>query len=236
MKRILSFFAFLPLVLFCQDTLNSADKKFFMGFTFSPDYCYRTLDADASSQGIGEIRDGMEIPKFGFTSGLILSSDFYKRFTFETGLLFSNKGEKTNRIDFIYSTPDQAAPVRGSFTYNYYYLDIPLNVNYYIFRSPKHGFFLSSALVTNIFLTQSIVTHLEYSDGHKEKSSSPTREGLSAISLSYNGGFGYHYWVSEKSSLKIRPIYRRSITSIISAPVKGYLNSIGLDMGFFLKL
>ena len=94
MKLILTFLILFPLITFCQNKDTLKTKRIAIGVVFSPDYSYRTLKPYSSSNLIAELRDSLEIPKFGFTTGLNLLLQLNKRLTLEAGLQFSNKGEK----------------------------------------------------------------------------------------------------------------------------------------------
>ena len=241
MKKLLTLLTIIPLTLFGQDTETTTTKKYSIGLTFSPDICYRTLKPNAASQSIADDRNGYEIPKIGYTTGLNLAMNINKRITFETGLLFSDKGEQTKQYSLVWLTPsgliDPSMPVSNSFIYHYLYLDIPIKVNYYLLTG-RAKLFLTAGISPNIFLTQKTVSHLEYSDGHTTTSTSwgSGNTGFTSINLTFIAGLGFEYNISKKMYLKIEPIYRRSITSIVDAPIKGYLYSTGLNIGLFYKL
>lgn len=239
MRIPLTLLIILPLTVFSQGNDSTRTGKFFTGLTFSPDYCYRTLKPDASSKWIGDIRDSREIPKFGYTTGLKLSYRHSKKFSFETGLLFSDKGEKTKIIatDRITSNgqPDTLLPTTQIFIYHYYYLDIPVKLNYYFFSTDKGDFYVAASFSLNIFLTQKTNSLSEYGDGHKTTNTSTT-SGYSGTNLSFPVGIGYQANFSDRLFFKIEPTYRRSITSIIDAPIKEYLYSAGIDIGLYYRL
>jgi len=94
MKIILTFLILFPLITFCQNKDTLKTKRIAIGIVFSPDYSYRTLKPNSSSNWIAEFRNSLEIPKFGFTTGLNFLLQLNKRLTLEAGLQFSNKGEK----------------------------------------------------------------------------------------------------------------------------------------------
>ena len=238
MKLFLIFLTFFPLTIFCQSTDTTKTKRIAIGLTFSPDYCYRKLSPDATSQWIADSRDNLEIPKFGFTTGLSLLFQLNKRLTFETGLQYSNKGEKTKSYSLTWNTPsgqpDPALPTKNTFIYHYNYLDIPVKVNYNILTK-RLKFFVSGGISTNVFLFQKTTSILEYSDGRTETNNS-TGSGLSRINFAVLAGLGINYDLTSRLTFRIEPTYRRSITSIINAPIKGYLYSAGINTGIYFKL
>lgn len=240
MKVLVTCLLIYPFTFFSQKKDTTATKKHFIGFTFSPDYCYRTLKSNSSSQSMADYRDGVEIPKFGFTTGVNLKLKITKRFSFETAILLSDKGEKTENTSangFIAPTNqvDPLLPLYVRYNYHYMYFDIPIKANYY-FLTKKTKIFLSAGVSSNVFLFQKAGTVLEYMDGHKERNSSFGNPGFSRINLALLAGFGFEYAFSDKLHLKIEPIFRHSITSIIDAPIKGYLYSVGMNSGIYYSL
>jgi opacity protein-like surface antigen len=242
-KLLLLLIPLLPSIIFSQTPDSSGTRKFAIGLVFSPDYCYRTLKPDgaAMSQYIAKNRDSTELPRIGFTTGLSFLYQLKKRFTLESGLLFSDNGEQTKNTALIFGTglngqPGVSDPVTNKFIYHYKYLDIPLKVNYALLTK-RLSIFLSGGLSANFFITETNTSIQTYSDGHTTTSSSTSRSGsgLSALNLAFVAGAGVSYNLSGKLALRVEPVYRRSITSIIDAPVKGYLYSAGLNMGIYYR-
>jgi len=238
MKILLIFLTLFPLTTLCQSKDTTKTKRIAIGLTFSPDYSYRILRPDATSKWRADRRDNLEIPKFGFTTGLSLLFQLNRNLTLETGLQYSNKGEKTKNYSLTWNTlsehEDLALPTKNTFIYHYNYLDIPIKVNYNILTN-RLKFFISGGLSTNIFLFQKTTTILEYSDGHT-KTNKSTGSGLSRINFAAVAGLGINYELTNSLTFRIEPSYRRSITSIINAPIKGYLYSAGLNTGIYYKL
>ena len=115
MRKLLLFLAFLPNVIFCQTVEVSKSNKLLVGLCFSPDYCYRKLVTNNSSSYafLKESRDSMEIPKFGFTTGLSFLYKINKRISIELGLQFSNKGEKTKTYTINSQPTDPDVPTEA---------------------------------------------------------------------------------------------------------------------------
>lgn len=241
MKKYLLLISFLlPYALFSItiDSIKTVDSiknnKCEIGFSFSPDYSYRSLKSDASNQLIKEIRDTLEVPKFGYTAGINLLFHIHKKIVVETGLLFSDKGEKTKKTSFVNVTNDQL-PTYYTYKYHYYYLDIPLKVNYYVLMG-KLKIYLTAGISGNIFLTQK-TTLLEGHDNKDTKRTSFTfNPEFNRFNLAFVAGAGINYKVSKRTDLKVEPIYRRSITPIDNFPIKVYLYSAGLNIGLTYKL
>lgn len=230
MKQIIFLiFIFSPLFIFGQPTDDEKANKFLIGFTISSDYAYRSLKSESSSQWYADIRDRMESPKFGFTTGFNFIF-FRKRFAAEAGLLFADKGYKRERklMDV-----NGNAIGRGISRYHYEYIDIPLKLHYNI-KTGSSVFFITGGISTNFFLRQRVVASLQFDDGSAmSKRRDTVKEGYPKLNLAVIAGLGYRQRLSDKLYFQIEPVYRRSAISIIDAPIKGYLWSFGADMGLF---
>src|SRR5260221_9733026 len=164
-KSLVLLLTFIPLITLCQTSDTARAKRISIGIVFSPDYCYRTLKPDNSeiSKSIVNYRDSLEIPNYGFTTGLSALFQLNKNFALETGLQYSDKGEKTKSYtEFFYSFagggPDSA---KASSVYHYDYLDVPLKANYYFFKK-RLKMFLSGGLSANFYLAERVFTTIEY--------------------------------------------------------------------------
>ena len=176
----------------------------------------------------------MEIAKFGYSTGFNLVYRIKNNFTIESGILFSDKGEKTKKYS-LENSPSGNLPISNMDIHHYIYLDIPFKANYYVLTG-KLKLFITAGVSANIFLTQKNTSVLGYSDRATEKQTSKINSGLSKINFSFIAGIGIDCPITKKINFKIQPVYRRSINSIIDAPIKSYLYSAGLNLGVFYKL
>jgi len=232
---LLAAFVCLPFFAFAQTSEIKKPAKLMVGFTASPDYCYRTLRGDNGTGWIADSRDQMEMPKFGYTVGGRVMFSLLNRVSFETGLLFSDKGEKTKVMTYYYLQPEPNAPVSGEHNYHYYHLDVPAKVNYYL-TSSRCKFFVSGGTAVNIFLQEKRTSTLNYADGHTEKRDATSSPGFMNTSISGLAGAGVDFDLNERLRFRIEPIYRHALVSFTSSPVKSYLHSAGVNWGVFLSL
>lgn len=152
--RLLIPLSLISSVVFGQTAEPVSSSKVSIGISFSPDYSYRTLHSAGSFQIGTEFRDTVEIAKLGYTAGLSLLVKLWNRVSFETGLYFSNKRYRTKSIALYDINPPFEEPVnRIKSSYNYYYLNIPIKVNYFILTG-KIKLFASAGFSTNIFLDE----------------------------------------------------------------------------------
>ncbi len=223
---------------FSQTNEQTSPNRLTLGLNFSPDYCYRTLVANNSEQQYSDVitnyRDSVESPKFGYTAGITLLYKFNKRFSFETGLKFSDKGERIKKHE-IPVAPRWGFPTKAAYVYHYQYIDVPLKANFYIVNK-KLKVFASFGFSVNIFLRDRVTSYYEYSDGSTKKNKENGNYDFLLLNPAAMGGLGVDYNITEKINFRFEPIYRRSISPIIDAPIKGYLYSYGANFGMFYKL
>jgi hypothetical protein len=249
--KLLALLLFFPAAVFGQnDSLRL--HRISVGVIYSPDYCYRTLKADASVKFIADERNDYEIPEYGFTTGLSLLIHAGKRLTFETGIQYSDKGYQTKKFDMTWNQPAPSLPEKVSYHYHYNYFDIPFTVSYLFAGSkgvPLHfmkkimrkgpvsdiGFFISGGASANVFLRQQATATFGYSDGH----TSDTKLGgndFDRINPAFTGGIGMSYFITSRLHTRIEPVFRYSITPIKNLPIKEHLYSAGVNAGIYYTL
>jgi len=244
MKAIspLILFIFFSIILIGQQTDSTLIENIRIGTTFSPDYCYRTLttNGNLNNQSIKEWRDSIEIPKLGFTAGFTLFFPLNNRFSIETGVLFSKKGEQTKELDltFLNSPGGTIQPLSLSYNYHYHYLDIPLKLNYYILKKPS--IFLSGGISTNLFLQEKLTSITKHSDGSTTINTEDVNSEMNMINLAGIIGLGFEGEIlkigASNALIRIEPIFRHSIISIIDAPINGFSYSFGINFGIIYNL
>ena len=244
MKQLLTFILLLfnSSIVFSQQIDSTFNDYIRIGANYSPDYCYRTLttDENINNQSIKEWRDSIEIPKFGYTTGITLFFPLSHRLSIETGVLFSKKGEKTKQIymGFINSPGGTIQPMNIAYNYHYHYLDIPLKVNYYILKKPS--IFLSGGISTNLFLQEKRTSITEHSDGSITTNTALVNSEMNMINLAGIIGLGLEGEIlkigASNALFRIEPIFRQSFMSIIDAPINGYSYSFGINFGIIYNL
>ncbi len=240
MKFLFVLLLVIPLSLFCQKGDSTKTIKLSIGLTFSPDYCYRTMVSDPDFQLFADFLNEYEIPKVGFTSGLNLCFKPVKRFSFETGLLYSDKGEKTIEYSLYYQAPttqaDPALPKTSRYVYHYIYLDIPFKANFFILTK-RAKLSVGAGISTNLYLSNYITNIHTYSDGHESRESSKNLfYTFPPLNIAAIAGVGFSYDITKKLYIKFEPTGRYSITPTSSTPIRKNMYSVGLNTGIYLKL
>ncbi len=235
------FFLLLPFSLFCNtagDSIKPADslppvKKMQFGVLYAPELAFRMLQSTADAKGMADIRNTLEVPKFGYSTGFNFSYQFTNKFIFEIEAIYTDKGERTKKytLENVVSNEFQdRIPSKISFIHHYYYIDVPLKINYYLINK-KIKFYITGGASINTFLYQKTTTITELKNGSDEKSNSISHPKFEKINLSVLAGFGINYDLTDNYTFRIEPTYKQSVTSIVNAPIKSYLYSFGINFG-----
>jgi hypothetical protein len=244
MKLLIILLLIFPLTAICQNVDNPKMKTFSLGLILSPDYCYRNIETDASYKWVKDLRDSREIPKFGYSAGLSAALLISKKISFEVGVLFSDKGYKTEKLDLVYSTSVDprygfkstgGLPIKARVNYHFHYIDIPLKVDYFILTGGLK-IYCTVGISSNLFLSQTNTITMEFNDGRTETNTSRGDSGFNRINLMAMGGLGIKYNFQNKFYIKMEPIFKYSMPSIIDTVIKGYLYSAGLNIGIYYQL
>jgi hypothetical protein len=212
--------------------------KILIGFSFSPDYSFRTLkndDGSPSSELVIKSRNDNEVARFGYTTGLNVCFIFSQLAGFETGIQFSNKGYKTKSQDLTYIPPNPGLPTKAKTTYAYQYIGIPLKAKFSFGRSKVH-FISSVGFITNLLLNVKQTNNFEYSNGKTEKKTQSTTSGFKKVDISPMITVGIDYKLNKKIHLLAEPTFRYGVLKTKDAPVTENLWNAGLNVGFFYAL
>ena len=237
MKQLFILFTTFSSLLIQGQEIRSTKKinKILIGYNFSPDYNYRTLknnDGSSSSDIVIKSRNDIEIPKFGFTTGLHVWINFTNIIGLETGIQFSNKGYKTKNQDLIYFPPNPGLPTKAKTVYTYQYIGIPLKAKFTVGKS-KTRFLSSIGIMTNFLLHVKQTTTFEYADGKTEEKKQSATSGFKKVDLSPMISVGIDYKLTDKIHLIAEPVFKYGVIKTKDAPVKEYLWNAGLNMAFY---
>ena len=206
-------------------------SRFYAGFSFSTDYCYRTLILKGSDevQFILDHNNDHEIPKFGLTTGAAALWKLNRYFEVSASLLYSNKGYQTRKLKVGMSGIDLRS------RYNYHCLDIPLGVNF-VAGKKRLQFVSSLGISANIFLVEIGKSYKFYETGEVIKNKGKTFYDYRRLWITAEAGIGVKYDLSSRLQLRILPSFRYGITTINDAPIVGRLWSAGIVVASYFRL
>ncbi len=210
---------------------GSNNSRFRLGISYSPYSCYRQSNYQDGNGWLNAILNNTEISKYGFCAGLAVQYRVSQKISIQSGIQFSDQGEKTIQIPSTWATAGLAYPVTSFAVYHYQFIGIPLVVNY-CFPENKLTYFFSGGFSGSIFLNKRTTLILEYEDGHSKKASSNKDIGYAKFNLAAVIGFGASYDLSKILTFQLQPIFLQSLNSIlIDKNAKVYLYSIGVNFG-----
>ena len=238
MRLLIFILAFSATSLFAGQPDSLKTKKWAVGITYSPDYCFRVPYSGKTEA----FATNTEKAKIGFTTGLNLLYRLMDKIGIELGVLYSTKGQKVNTPAWTNpgsSYYDPAIPVyydganqpEKKITYTYKYLEIPLKVNIYIINK-KFKVFPSIGCSANIFTGKT--TKISSSDGN-ETSHVFDAKNIPSTEFALLVGVGLSYDINKKIFVKLEPSYRTFIRPLVDGPVSGTLYSVGANAGVYFN-
>ena len=239
MKILLALIVSIPFIANAQETKKSeVNKNISVGFSFSPDYSYRTLknnDGSSSIDRVIDLRNDIEKSKFGFTTGLNLNIRLSDKVEFQTGLLYSNKGYKTPKHATDFPVPDPSQATHFESEANFNYLDIPLKFDF-ISGMGKVKFIIGAGFAANILLNNSDKITLSYADGSEKKFDQSDGFDYNKFNISSLVSVGLKYQMKENLFLRMEPTFRYELLKIDDYPVTARLWNLGLNVGVYCNL
>ena len=214
-------------------------RQIFVGFSFSPDYAYRTLKdngGDDYTKQVIDSRNSMEIAKLDYTMGLDVSMNITKHFRVETGLHYSDKSYQTKKLDMYYQqSPDPVMPLTARVIYNYQYVDVPLKLTMIAGRS-RLRFVTGTGVALNFLLNANTKSVFEYPNGRTRKEAQSSTFDFKKFNISTLFSVGAEYKVKKNMFVRMEPTVRYGLLKTIDRPVTEYLWNAGLNLGFYFAL
>jgi len=239
MKKIFLLLASIPFLANAQENKkNEAGKKIYVGFSFSPDYAFRTLknnDGSSSSDYVIKSRNDIEKGKFSFTTGFNLNLVLSKKIELQTGLLYSDRGYRSPKRVPDFAVQPSGAPTHIKSKASFNYIDVPLKLNF-VSGKGSVKFIAGIGFAANLLFHNSEKAIYYYPDGNEKKYDVSEGYDYKKFNLSALVNSGVEYQLSKNISLRAEPTFRYGLLKIIDKPVTAKLWNIGLNMGVYLKL
>lgn len=244
------FLALLLIFSSCVITAQQSDtekpKKWAVGLSYSPDFCYRVSYEKSSASALSNIE---EKGKLGFTAGANVLYQLLDKVGIEFGALYSTKGQRNivpanswlgTAVYYDPSLPNYnqvgSSSADRKMNYSYQYLEIPLKINVHLINN-RLKVFPSIGCSANIFMGKKTTTTFLYEDGHKEKKVSREydRKNIPSSEFALLLGVGVSYDLNQKLFLKLEPSFRTFIRPLVDSPISGTFYSIGANAGIYMR-
>jgi len=231
MKRLLAITIILISFSANGQTENIRNKMLW-GVNFSPDLNFRTLSGEPTIDNVLIARNNIEIPNFGFTTGVNVSLPLAQKLSLETGIQYSDRGYRSEKQQLIFEMPNPNNPTTAEAVYSYHSIGIPLKAKF-LFGMNRIRFHSTVGLVTNFLLAAKSVITLEYTNASPEKRKLDMIDDLHRVDLSLNVAAGVDYSISQKILLVAEPTFRYGLLKAAKSQVSEHLWSLGLNLGVY---
>jgi opacity protein-like surface antigen len=246
MRFLFLIFTFFSCVILAQQPEIKKPKKWAVGLSYSPDFCYRVSYEKSSASALSNID---EKGKLGYTAGANVLYQLLDKVGIEFGVLYSTKGQKNIvpanswRGTAVYYDPSLpnynqvgSSSADRKMNYSYQYLEIPLKINVHLINS-RLKVYPSIGCSANIFMGKKTTTTFMFEDGHKEKKVSREyeRKNIPSSEFALLLGVGVSYDLNQKLFLKLEPSFRTFIRPLVDSPISGTLYSIGANAGVYMR-
>ncbi|MCG6185985.1 outer membrane beta-barrel protein [Maribellus maritimus] len=234
---------FFPFFVVGQNSENAGlSKKISVGILFSPDYSYRHLNSSEEDlDGFISFRDKNEFARLGFTTGIVVHSQISNRLALESGVRFSDKGEKYeidfNDFETFDENPaenDPLIPKKHTVRYHYYYWGIPVKINYY-FLQRNVRCFVSAGVASDFFLYGKSTAVSKFED-RIEESAYKIDADFNKVNFVGLAGLGMETRISDHIQLQAGPFFRYSFTPVFNSTLEGHLYSLGINIVLLSRL
>jgi hypothetical protein len=183
-----------------------------------------------------------EVPALGFTTGLSVRYLANEKFEFESGIQFSDKTYNfdVNKDDYEipdngpYQPDDPAIPDRSVTKNHFYYLGVPIKLNYY-FLQKRIRMYVSAGVSTDFLLDDKSKTFMKFSDGTELYKNFENDYDYNKISLTGLAGFGAEVNLFQRFGIRVEPVFRYTFTPLLDELMKVNLYSAGLNVVLYYK-
>lgn len=222
-------------ILIAQD-MDSSRRKILIGVSFEPNFSYRQLAYSHPNSWVEDIRNAVELPKLGYSTGINFRYNYNSKLSFEGAVIYNNHGMTTRRVDLAWDDLNVDFPTESKTTYSYNYVEFPVKANYYI-KVDSWTIYLTGGISLNHFVSKTLKTITFDEKGRSDSNKSNVNYGYAPNTYSAILGFGIDIPIKNHWLLNIEPMYRQNFTSISYEPQgKEFFYSGGLNLKLFYHL
>ena len=200
--------------------LKEGRSNLSIGFSFAPEYAYRTTKTtDVVGKSLLPASED-ETAKFGFTAGLSLDYRITNWLSFETGMLFSNKGYALNKNEIK--------------SYSIYYLEVPLMSKFYFAEWQGIRYYASGGVVPAFYLSSKIKSANKDLNNTSIYPAGSTK--FNKLNFAGALGLGAQYEFNTHLFLNVEAAYKHAFSPMDDLALQRKLYSFGLDFTLYYRL
>lgn len=214
--------------------LNAQENKVSFSTFFTPSFAYRYTTVDYEyAKVIKHHRDSIDHHMFGYQAGQLVHIKLSKRFSFATGVSFSDMGH-LQRHNYIItnSSDDTITNAKLDLFYHRTYLDIPLMFDYK-FSISRMSYYTSLGIEANFSLNEYALSLL---DGKQHAIRVYNNSILPAVNYSARLGVGCDYMLTSTTSIYGLAIAKAQLKPILTNAVNEYDYLAGVMLGIKYQL
>ncbi|HEU4552494.1 MAG TPA: outer membrane beta-barrel protein [Chitinophaga sp.] len=175
------------------------------------------------------VAPSLEYGHFGLDGGLLVNYHVNNRWSFTTGVVYSDKPYGGTRNDYkvvkTWSYPmNQVKRINA----NCRVLDIPVNINYTFMDKPAYTLTASAGLSSYLMLKENYSYKRDYMSDWEKSLSNENQHYLSVLNL----GFSYQFPLNNRMSLGIQPFAKIPLRDIGYGQVKLYSTGVAVQLNF----
>lgn len=258
MLRALKSFIVFPLLAFTlcaegQETTYQIpaeeERGFYIGAFVSPDASFRQLFLEEPSSGyewLLELRERVEIPVVGFTTGVSIGWQFTPHFALASGIQFSRGGWTTRlddpvygnlydpRLGFVYAI-DGKIPRRIQNQYRFDYVSLPIALQMELGRK-RWRFTARTGISADMLTGAKSIRINHYEEYEPDKVFYDRFSNYKKWNITSSVGAGVHFVMNKRMTLYALPTVRYRLLNIIDYPITAQIFNGGLEVGWLMKL
>jgi hypothetical protein len=138
-------------------------------------------------------------------------------------------------MNLSFEQPDPSIPNQAQYKYNYYFIDIPLKVNFTVGKR-RIKFFSSVGLTTNLFIKETQTNIYIYSDRTDINTIRPSFTDFRKVNFTPTLSTGIDWSLHRNVNLRVDPNFQYTAFTMTNTPLTGHLFSAGLKMSLYYRL
>lgn len=214
MKNYITFIVFclISTIIYSQ----SDSSRFSFGLSFNPHLSNKAHNVSPDYEFYNEV---VQYDKFkiGWTTGILAKFMITNNLSLESGLYYSNKGcAGHDPLHSLDSIRDVIIAREGKFPEdlfykgNHYYIDIPLSIDYAIYRRENSTYYTKIGVITNYYILASGYVKINYDDGsqyinHGKHNYRYLKRNYQLFNLSGLCAVGINYSINKTFAFLIEP-------------------------------
>jgi hypothetical protein len=216
MIRLFCLYILFSNALFAQGTKETSPWT--IGVLGGSAATYRFTSADASSRWLKDQLDSSESWTAGYSYGLSADYCFSDKLSLRSGFIFTQAGQAIKNLGGY-----------QSFKINYQFIDLPLNIRYFVPTENANLVFGAGPQITYMLRSRALYQGI---DDIALNKTNINDESLRKLGLAFGAQVSYDRYLGNNSYIELGLNYRQQVLSIAQGPIKRLPFSLGAFVAF----